>query len=55
MTYEGDIRETSKQNTYLPSTGGGGGGGGSIIREYDTLDRQNLADGGMGKERIEFK
>jgi hypothetical protein len=33
---------------------GGGGGGGSIYREYDTLDRQNLADGGMGKERIEY-
>jgi hypothetical protein len=38
-----------------PSTGGGGGGGGgSIYREYDTLDRQNLADGGMGRERIEY-
>jgi hypothetical protein len=35
-------------------TGGGGGGGGSIYREYDTLDRQNLGDGGMGRERIEF-
>jgi hypothetical protein len=34
--------------------GGGGGGGGSIYREYDTLDRQNLADGGMGRERIEY-
>jgi hypothetical protein len=34
--------------------GGGGGGGGSIYREYDTLDRQNLADGGMGRERMEF-
>lgn len=33
----------------------GGGGGGSIIREYDTLDRQNLGDGGMGRERIEFQ
>jgi hypothetical protein len=32
----------------------GGGGGGSIYREYDTLDRQNLADGGMGRERIEY-
>jgi hypothetical protein len=31
----------------------GGGGGGNIYREYDTLDRQNLADGGMGRERIE--
>jgi len=38
-----------------PSSGGGGGGGGSIYREYDTLDRQNLADGGMGRERIEFQ
>ena len=37
-----------------PSSGGGGGGGGSIYREYDTLDRQNLADGGMGRERIEY-
>jgi hypothetical protein len=35
--------------------GGGGGGGGSIYREYDTLDRQNLADGGMGRERMEFQ
>jgi hypothetical protein len=34
---------------------GGGGGGGSIYREYDTLDRQNLGDGGMGRERIEFR
>ena len=33
--------------------GGGGGGGGSIHREYDTLDRQNLADGGMGRERMD--
>ena len=33
---------------------GGGGGGGSIYREYDTLDRQNLTDGGMGRERVEF-
>lgn len=38
-----------------PKGGSGGGGGGSIIREYDTLDRQNLADGGMGKERINFE
>ena len=38
-----------------PPRGGGGGGGGSIIREYDTLDRQNLADGGMGRERINFE
>jgi hypothetical protein len=37
-----------------PSSGGGGGGGGSIYREYDTLDRQNLRDGGMGRERIEY-
>jgi hypothetical protein len=34
--------------------GGGGGGGGTTYREYDTLDRQNLADGGMGRERIEY-
>lgn len=32
---------------------GGGGGGGNIHREYDTLDRQNLADGGMGRERMD--
>jgi hypothetical protein len=38
----------------LYSGGGGGGGGGIIYREYDTLDRQNLADGGMGRERIEY-
>jgi len=39
-----------------PTVGGSGGGGGSsIIREYDTLDRQNLVDGGMGKERINFE
>jgi hypothetical protein len=37
-----------------PPSGGGGGGGGSIYQEYDTLDRQNLADGGMGRERIEY-
>lgn len=37
-----------------PSSGGGGGGGGSSYREYDTLDRQNLADGGMSRERIEY-
>ena len=36
-----------------PTTGGGGGGG-SIYREYDTLDRQNLAGGDMGRERIEY-
>jgi hypothetical protein len=36
------------------STPSSGGGGGSIYREYDTLDRQNLADGGMGRERMEF-
>ena len=36
------------------SGGGGGGGGGSIYREYDTLDRQNIGDGGMGRERIEY-
>lgn len=37
-------------------SGGGGGGGGSIIREYDTLDRQNLGDGGAGREqRMQFE
>ena len=40
---------------YIPPSYGGGGGGGSIYREYDTLDRQNLADGGMGRERMEFQ
>jgi hypothetical protein len=40
---------------YIPPSYGGGGGGGSIYREYDTLDRQNLADGGMGRERIEYR
>lgn len=39
---------------YVPPSSGGGGGGGSIYREYDTLDRQNLADGGMGRERIAY-
>jgi hypothetical protein len=39
---------------YVPPSSGGGGGGGSIYREYDTLDRQNLGDGGMGRERIEY-
>jgi hypothetical protein len=38
-----------------PSSGGGGGGGNYRIGyEYDTLDRQNLADGGMGRERMEY-
>jgi len=39
---------------YVPPSSGGGGGGGGNYREYDTLDRQNLADGGMGRERIEY-
>jgi hypothetical protein len=38
-----------------PPSGGGGGGGGSNYREYDTLDRQNIGDGGMGRERMEFQ
>ena len=41
------------------SFGGGGGTGGGVsgrtIYEYDTLDRQNLADGGMGREPMEFQ
>jgi hypothetical protein len=38
-----------------PSGGGGGAGsGGGMGREYDTLDRQNLTDGGLGRERIEY-
>jgi hypothetical protein len=40
-----------------PPSGGGGGGagsGGGMGREYDTLDRQNLTDGGLGRERIEY-
>jgi hypothetical protein len=37
-------------------SGGTGGGGGSRTRyEYDTLDRQNLGDGGMGREPMEFQ
>jgi hypothetical protein len=43
---------TAVEPISTPSSGGGGGG--SIYREYDTLDRQNLADGGMGRERMEF-
>jgi hypothetical protein len=39
---------------YVPPSSGGGGGGGGSYREYDTLDRQNLTDGGMGRERIEY-
>ena len=37
-----------------PSYGGGGGGGGG---QFDTqsLDRQNLLGGGMGRERMEFQ
>jgi hypothetical protein len=39
-----------------PASGGGGGGGNyRIAYEYDTLDRKNLADGGMGRERMEFQ
>ena len=38
-----------------PASGGGGGGGNyRVAYGYDTLDRQNLADGGMGRERIEY-
>jgi hypothetical protein len=50
----GDVISPIKE---VPPTfgGSGGGGGSSIIREYDTLDRQNLVDGGMGKERINFE
>ena len=35
--------------------GGTGGGGGRSMYEYDTLDRQNLAGGGMGRELMEFQ
>ena len=35
--------------------GSGGGGGGRNRYEYDTLDRQNLTDGGMGREQVEFQ
>ena len=56
--YEPPIYRKPIDVDYLgtPSSGGGGGGGGaSRIYEYDTLDRQNLADGGMGRERMEFQ
>lgn len=50
-----DIQPVSDVIT-IGSGGGSGGGGGSIIREYDTLDRQNLGDGGAGREqRMEFQ
>jgi hypothetical protein len=57
-TYEELIETNSTECGYTsptpPSTGGGsGGGGGSYRNEYDTLDRQNLGDGGMVRERIE--
>ena len=58
-TYEELIEVNSTICGYTPppppdeSGGTGGGGGGSYRNEYDTLDRQNLGDGGMGRERIE--
>jgi hypothetical protein len=59
-SYEELIETNSLTCGYVPPSppfdgGGGSGGGGSFYREYDTLDRQNLADGGMGRERIEFQ
>jgi hypothetical protein len=64
-TYEELVQANSPDCGYTPpppppppnggGTGsGGGGGGGGNYREYDTLDRQNLGDGGMGRERVEF-
>jgi hypothetical protein len=47
--------ESPAPEVILPTPSQGGGGGGSIYREYDTLDRQNLVDGGMGRERVEFR
>jgi hypothetical protein len=59
LPYEPPIYTKPIDVDYLgtPSNGGGGGGGGgaSRIYEYDTLDRKNLADGGMGRERMEFQ
>jgi hypothetical protein len=42
---------------YIPPAGGGGyGGGGPIGNPEDGgLGRPNLADGGMGRERMEFQ
>jgi hypothetical protein len=59
-SYEELIETNSLTCGYVPPSppfdgGGGSGGGGSFYREYDTLDRQNLADGGMGRERMEFQ
>jgi len=54
-TYEELIETNSTICGYVPPSppfdggGGSGGGGGSFYREYDTLDRQNLADGGTGR------
>ena len=56
--YEPPIYKKPIDVDYLgtPSSGGGGGGGNyRVAYEYDTLDRQNLADGGMGRERMEFQ
>jgi len=39
---------------YTTTLVGGGGGGGGGQFDTQSLDRQNLLDGGMGRERIEF-
>jgi hypothetical protein len=49
------VKDVQPVSDVITIRSGGGGGGGSIIREYDTLDRQNLGDGGMGRERMEFQ
>ena len=41
---------------YIPPSGGGGGGGGPIGNPEDGGNgRPNLGDGGMGRERIEYR
>jgi hypothetical protein len=38
-----------------PYTGGGGGGGGGGQFDTQSLDRDNLSDGGMGREQLAFQ
>jgi hypothetical protein len=54
VTAPAPIEEPAPKVVLPTPNQGGGGGGGSIYREYDTLDRQNLGDGGIGRERVEF-